>query len=219
MTSVRSVAQSCLGKSGTLSLRKDVLGVYASDNPRNRSLKARIDLIETTPFVRIAVVEIAGASSDFQTHFDTASDLYEDLCNVWIYVQDHIVSSRSDLLQLDHKSCTCPNIAPSSEVKEIYDLGRSLGAEIVCYYVQSMTNGNRGCAAHPSNRLGFVVADSASDYTFVHELTHVLWRCGHKGDSNNLMFKDGTSNITHLPPDLTSSQIKKIQNDKRVESC
>jgi hypothetical protein len=59
-TNVRSAVADHLGKSGTLSLKRDVFGVYGNDNPQSRSLLDQMELIQTKPFVRVAQVTVTG---------------------------------------------------------------------------------------------------------------------------------------------------------------
>ena len=51
-TNVRTAVANRLGKSGTLSVKKDVFGVYNNDNPQSRSLLGQLELIQSKPFVR-----------------------------------------------------------------------------------------------------------------------------------------------------------------------
>ena len=78
--------------------------------------------------------------------------------------------------------------------------------------------GLRGCAAHPSDRRGFWVGSSASAWTWVHELTHIVGDNSHVSDTDNLMINN-TGTITNAPPDLTSSQCDRINDDTDMEAC
>lgn len=75
--SVRSIASSCLGKTGTLSIRQDLLGVYANDNPQDRSLRQRLDLIENNSFVSITLVTIQGAGPQLQRDLDNTNTVLQ----------------------------------------------------------------------------------------------------------------------------------------------
>ena len=61
--SVRTIMQDCIGKTGTLSVREDVLGVYGNDNPQDRSVQERLELILDQPFVRVALVTVRPVGS------------------------------------------------------------------------------------------------------------------------------------------------------------
>ena len=216
--STKSIVASCLGKSTPISIRRDVLGVYGTDNPQNRSLKERLNLIQNSPFVRVALVTIQGATPNLQRDLDNANIIYDGECNVWVYYQDSITVSRPGLLVLDQDDCSGSGHSVSDEEDELFDLGRTLGADIVGYYINSSNGGFAGCAAHPPGRRGFWTGASASPWTFAHELTHVVGDNSHVSNSNNLMFTP-TANITNPPPDLSNSQCNNISGDSDIESC
>lgn len=216
--SVRSLASTCLNKTGSLSLREDILGVYGNDNPQDRSLKERLNLIDNTPFVRLALVTIQGATPNLQRDLDNANLVYQNEANVWIYCVGSITVNRPDLLVLDQDDCRGSGHSVSEEEDELFDLGRNLGADIVGYYVNASNGGFAGCAAHPPGRRGYWSGSSASPWTFAHEIGHVVGDNGHVSDSDNLM-STPTASITNPPPDLTNSQSGRINNDPDVETC
>ncbi len=83
----------------------------------------------------------------------------------------------------------------------------SVGAnDVVVYMVRSTIPPFNGCAAHPTGRPGAVVAQGASQWTFAHELGHVLG-IHHVNNNNRLMTGNGTANITNPPPDLVASEV------------
>ncbi len=217
--SVRSIMANCIGKTPPLSLRRDVMTVYAADNPQSRSLKDRLDLIQNMPFVRVALVTIQGASPTLQRDLDNTEIVYRNDCNVWAYCTASITVNRPNLQVLDQDDCSSSGHSVSDEEDELFDLGRNLGADIVGYYIISDSGGFFGCAAHPPGRRGFWVGDAHSPWTFPHELGHVVGDNPHFDDNTNLMFGGGTNNIINLPPDLTTSQCDRINDDPDVESC
>lgn len=222
--SVRSIASSCLGKSVPLSLLEDIFGVYG-DNTQPRSLKDQLDRIQNKPFVRVALVTIQGATPNLQRDLDNANTVYRNECEAWVYCVGSRTVNHPHLLWLDQDDCLASGHSVSDEEDELFDLGRDMGADIVCYYI----NGDgsfAGCAAHPSDRRGFWVGRPAtpivagsSPWTFAHEMTHVVGDNGHVTDTDNLMMDSGTSNITNPPPDLTSSQRTRILDDGDMEEC
>ena len=216
---VRSLASTCLNKSAPLSLRRDILGVYGNDNPQNRSLKERLNLIQNRPFVRLALVTIQGASPNLQRDLDNANIVYQNECNNWIYYVGSITVNRPNLLILDQDDCFGSGHSVSDEEDELFDLGRDMGADVVGYYINSSNGGFAGCAAHPPGRRGYWTGSSASPWTFGHEMGHVIGDNSHVSDSDNLMYGGGTINITNPPPDLTNSQCSRINSDPDVESC
>ena len=218
MVSVKTVAASCLDKSGTLSIREDVLGVYANDNPQSRSLRTRLDLIQNKPFVKVALVTIEGANPTLQRDLDTANEIYQRDCDAWVYPVDSVTVDNPGLLILSQDDCRSSGHSVSSEEDELFDIGRNLGADVVGYYINSSSGGFAGCAAHPPGRRGFWSGASASPRTWAHELTHVVGDNSHVSSSDNLM-STPTANITNLPADLSNSQCDDILADPDMESC
>lgn len=216
--SVRNIASNCLGKSGTLSLKEDLLGVYANDNQQDRSLRQRLDLIENNSFVSIALVTIQGASPNLQRDLDNTNIVLQGECGVWLYPVASIVVNNPALLVLDQNSCPLGVQAnPTDEEDELFDLGRQFGTDLVGYYIQNGPNAV-GCSAYPAGRRGFWVDDGASPWTFPHELVHVVGLNAHVSDSDNLM-STPTASITNPPPDMTNNQCNRFVGDDAIESC
>lgn len=219
--SVRQLMSNCIAKSAPYSVRRDTLGVYANDNPQDRSLKQRLQLMDERPFVRLATVVLQGTTStaNQQRDMDNSNIVYQNECNAWVYYQENITVNRPDLLALDQDDCAASGHSVSDEEDDLFDLGRDLGADVVGYYINSSNAGAFvGCAAHPPGRRGFWVGNGASPWTFAHELTHVIGDNGHTSDSDNLM-STPTASITNPPPDLTNSQEDRILDDPDVEQC
>jgi hypothetical protein len=238
--SVKAVASSRLGRRAPLSLRRDVLGVFGDDHPQARSLKRRLDLAQHAPVVRIAIVTIKGAFDEHvQEDLDSASLIYENECGTWIHCMDVITVDRPHLLTLDQDDFNGPRDPEGHEVsdeeRELFALGRDLGANIVGYYVGgsnapgSIGPGVVGAAAHPPGRRGFWVNpfhENRTRWSFAHELTHVVGSNSHICDTDNLMIGEtlhrpcdavGTQSITDPPPDLTDAQCRRILNDPDME--
>lgn len=168
--------------------------------------------------VRVAVVTIQDASPDPIRDLDSGNLVYLNECGVWIDVVGRVTIDRADLLVLNQTDCLANGHQVSDEEDELFDLGRDLGADIVAYYIQGDTAGFRGCAAHPPGRRGFWVGDTATRWTFVHELTHVVGDNRHETDMDNLMFRN-TGSITNPPPDLTDDQCDRIVRDAAMVDC
>jgi hypothetical protein len=166
----------------------------------------------------VAVVVIEGANPDLDRDLAAADLVYSTECGVWIDIVDQIEVDRPDLLVLDQTDCLANGHVVSDEEDDLYDLGRDLGADVVAYYIQGDTAGFRGCAAHPPGRRGFWVGDTATQWTFVHELSHVIGDNGHVGVRDNLMFRN-TGMITNPPPDLTGDQCERITDDPAMGDC
>jgi hypothetical protein len=221
-TNVRTAVANRLGKSGTLSLKKDVFGVYSSENPQSRSLLHQMELIETKPLVRVALVTVTDTANPSgsvvpnslpQRDLDNANTIYQRECDAWVYCQDTRTFDRPDLTVFDQNDCGgVGGHIVSDDEDELFDLGRDLGANIVCYYVFSATAFG-GCAAHPPGRRGFWVGSPPNNtpasplVAFAHELTHVVGDNGHVSTpANNLM--------TQLPGKLVSSTLTSDQQTR-----
>ena len=202
----RELAADHLGKSGRLSLKQDIFGVYATDNPQNRSLKAQLGRIRDRPFVRVALVTIAGsATGNLQRDLDNASQVYRNECGAWVYCVGSITVTDASLLVLNQDDCLLTFHSVSDEEDTLFDLGRNLGADVVGYYVNGSNLPLAGCAAHPAGRRGFWVNQStAGQWDFAHELTHVVGTNSHiePDDTDNLMRGSGPS---ANPPELTDA--------------
>lgn len=234
MASVTQIVEDCLDKVGTISLREDVLGVYGNDNRQNRSLADQLDLIQNRPFVRVALVTVRaignnqGQNANLQRDLDNANTVYQNSCAGWVYpVGSRVVNSNvlgANVL-LDQDDCTGNGHSVSDEEDDLFDLGRDMGADVVCYYINGDVGGFAGCAAHPPGRRGFWVG-AGSPWTFAHELTHVVGDNAHPwddpavpdDDDENLMWTP-TSTIQNPPPDLRAVQCGRILADPDVETC
>jgi hypothetical protein len=236
MASLRSIMRNCLNKSGALSVREDVLGVYAPDNPQDRSVLAQLDRIQNRPFVRVALVTVrplgstAGVWPNLQRDVDNANTVYQNECDAWIYPVGSRVITTNILggnVMLDQDDCIMNGHDVSDEEDDLFNLGRDMGADVVGYFILlGDVAGFAGCAAHPPGRRGFWVGGGESQWTFAHELTHVIGGNPHPGndpevpddDDENLMWTP-TSGIDNPPPDLRSVQCDRILGDGDVESC
>jgi hypothetical protein len=230
---VKPIVRDNLGKAGTLSLKRDVFGVYAPSTTKTRSLKARLDLIENVPFVRVAVVTIVdpagavgpmvtGPRPTLQRDLDNANLVYRSNCGYWVYYTGSITVNRPDLLILDQEDNFRDNHCVSVEEDQLFNYGRGLGAPIVGYYINNSNIPAGGRASHPPGRRGFWVGNRASQWTFAHELTHLLWPFSDGSDdpahskiTNNLMVS-ATSAIKKNPPDLHHGQCFRMRYDKHM---
>ena len=160
----------------------------------------------------ISVVTIQGASSNLGADLNNANTVWASECGIFVDAVSVRTVVDPDLLVLSQTDCLAAGHVVSAEEDELFDLGRNTGADVTVYYVAGDVAGFRGCAAHPPGRRGCWVGDSATDWTFIHEITHVVGDNSHEGDTDNLMFSS-TSSITNAPPDLTESQCRRILDD------
>lgn len=163
-------------------------------------------------FLPLSVVTIQGAAPQAARDLDRATVVWGGECGVFVDVVSRITVDRPDLLVLSQTDCLITGHVVSGEEDALYDLGRNTGADVVLYYVQADTAGFFGCAAHPPDRRGAWVGDANTEWTFIHELTHVVGRNRHVTDRDNLMFSS-TAQITNPPPELTEAQCRRILED------
>jgi len=222
-TSVRSAVASRLGKSGVLSLKRDVFGVYHNDHPQSRSLLGRMELIQTKPLVRVAQLSVLGgeqAGSKLQLDLDNANSIYQRECDgAWIYCTGSEIVFRLDLAFLDQDDCLLFGHSVSAEEDQLFDLGRDLGANIVGYYITSSSVLAGGCAAHPADRpgfwLGLTETQGSPEVAFAHELTHVVGQNDHVSTpADNLMTQATDKPVTST---LTPAQVARILSDPDME--
>ena len=223
-TSVRTVTADRLGKSGTLSLKKDIFGIYNNDNPQNRRLTDQMDLIENKPFVRVALVTVIGGNTvtptpQPQRDLDNANTIYKRECDAWVYCVGSITINRLDLTVLDQDDCLSSTQNITDDEDDLFDLGRDMGANIVCYYIWSATVPFGGCAAYPPGRRGFWINSSPGPASplvaFAHELTHVVGDNGHVAvPPDNLMTQAAQKPVSST---LTAVQCDRILNDPDME--
>ena len=240
--SVRAVADSCLDRRGTLSLKRDVFGVYGN-NDQTRSLREQLRLIQTAPFVRLAVVTLRppgstlGQYENLQRDLDAANEIWQRDCGAWIYCVGSVVDASGIIganVVLDQPG-GCPlgvQENPSTEETALFNLGRNLGADVVGYYTNGSQNPNFGCcAAFPQGHPGFWVRIASANQPqgqnfFAHELTHVIGLNPHPendpdvpdNDQDNIMWR-APRTISNLPPDLRSVQCDRIRDDDNTETC
>lgn len=159
----------------------------------------------------IVLVTVTGSNPDPDRDLDVSNEVWGGECEVFVDVVARFTVDRPDLLLLDQNDCDFVHTV-SDEEDELFDIGRGF-TDVVAYYITSDAAGDlRGCAAHPPDRRGFWVGDSATDFTFAHEMTHVIGRNPHVTDTDNLMFTR-TSGITNPPPDLNAEQCARIVDD------
>jgi hypothetical protein len=234
--SVRSIAESCLDRHGDLSLKRDIFGVYGTNNV-TRSLRKQVDLIQTKPFIRLAVVTVRplgstqGQYQNLQRDVDVANEVWQRDCGAWIYCVGSVVEVTEALgnnAVLNQASCPLGvQTNPTDEERELFSFGRDLGADVVGYYITGSTNPNLGgCSAYPIGRRGFWAGFNQSRNMFGHELTHVVGLNPHPAqdpfvrddDQDNLMWPT-PGQITNLPPDLRAVQSQRLRADDGMETC
>jgi len=118
---------------------------------------------------------------------------------------------------LDIQQTTCPltiggDNNRGTEETALFALGRAnCSSNFIIYFVRSNSLGLRGCSAFPAGQPGVTVADIATQYTFAHEIGHVL-HLPHDARPSDLMTGAGTGTLPANPAnvDLFSDQCQRI---------
>ena len=120
------------------------------------------------------------------------------------------------LTDLDVGSCRMGSV--TTEQTQLFGNRNNVPTgDLTVYFVRSTSPAYNGCAAHPADRPGAVVARVASRWTLAHECGHVLG-LRHVDDPpppdpaappallDRLMTGRGTANITNPPPDVIAQE-------------
>ncbi|MGW0584140.1 reprolysin-like metallopeptidase [Streptomyces sp. NPDC002920] len=145
------------------------------------------------------------------------------------------IGSRQDLfgptfdpfVSLDVGDCN----SLTAEQTQLYANRDNVGVrELAIYFVRDTVNSFAGCAQHPSNQGGAVVASSATRYTLAHEVGHILG-LNHVDDPpppdpaappaqlDRLMTGRGTFKIENPPPDISSGEVVTMNSSIFTTNC
>jgi len=114
------------------------------------------------------------------------------------------------LNDLDVGACTMGST--TTEQNQLFSHRNNVATnEIAVYFVRSTDPPFNGCAAFPAGKPSAAVVQTATQWTFAHEVGHVLG-LAHVNNNDRLMTGNGTSNITNPPPDLIGSEVTTMTN-------
>ena len=133
-------------------------------------------------------------------------------------------SALAHLVNVEVGECTSqfgPFFGTTDEQDELFANRRNVGeGDVVVYFVQATDPPNNGCATHPAERPGAVVAQGMMlhVWTLAHEVGHVLG-LGHVDDNDRLMTGNGTLNITNPPPDISADEVEEMLESEWTRGC
>ncbi len=161
-------------------------------------------LVQVATTVRVHVKVLTNPSVSLDTMLNNMRDVFAvgQIDVEWVSTETLNLPALNDV-----DVGTCVSGVSTAEQTQLFANRNSVGAnELVVYMVRSTIPPFNGCAAHPAGRPGAVVAQGASQWTFAHELGHVL-NLNHVNNNDRLMTGNGTGNITNPPPDLAATEI------------
>lgn len=161
-------------------------------------------LVPVTTTVRVHTKVLTSPNIPIETLFHNMREVFATgaIDVEWVSNQTLNLPALNDV---DAGSCVLGVTTP--EQNQLFMNRNNVGAnEMVVYFVRSTVPPYNGCAAHPAGKPGAVVVQGATQWTFAHELGHVLGLF-HVNNNNRLMTGNGTANITNPPPDLVVSEI------------
>ncbi len=161
-------------------------------------------LVPVTTTVRVHVKVLTGPSVPIETVMHNMREVYAtgNIDVEWVSTETLNLPTLNDV---DVGSCILGQT--TAEQNQLFSNRNNVRAnEVVIYFVRSTVPPFNGCASHPSGRPGAVVAQGATQWTFAHEIGHVLGLF-HVNNNDRLMTGNGTANITNPPPDIVASEI------------
>ena len=101
---------------------------------------------------------------------------------------------------------------PTADQVDLFnDRGHIGPRDIVVYFVRELVSADLGCATHPPDKPGAVVAAKhATEWTLAHEIGHVLGLDHVTVANQDRLMNHGTFSVTNPPPDLTTDEIDTI---------
>jgi len=162
----------------------------------------RLPIVTTRVRVHVKILSNPNVSLDTMLHNMREVFASANIDVEWASTESLNLTALTDV---DVGTCNMGVVTPEQAL--LFGNRNFVGAnDVVVYMVRSTVPPFNGCAAHPAGRPGAVVAQGASQWTFAHELGHVLG-IHHVNNNNRLMTGNGTANITNPPPDLVASEV------------
>ena len=150
---------------------------------------------------QFCTITIQGATPTIAADMTTANRVVAQ-CGIEFRISSSTIVDNPALLDIAQTDCPLTiggNASRDPEEIALFALGRdSCPHNFLVYFVRSNSMGLFGCSAFPVGQPGVSVADSASQYTFGHEICHVL-HLPHDARANNLMTGAGTTTLPATP--------------------
>jgi hypothetical protein len=158
-----------------------------------------------TEIVRVHVKILTNPTISIEQMFTAMEQVYEA---VGVRVQRASTETLNlpALNDVDVGACAGSGSVTAEQNQLFGNRNNAQATDVVVYFVRSTNPPYNGCAAHPVNQFGAVVAQGATRWTLAHEIGHVLG-LGHVSDNDRLMTGGGTANITNPPPDLVAQEV------------
>jgi hypothetical protein len=190
-------------------LKAEMLGTFVDTGIARLPVRGRVR--------EMCTVVIQGAAPNIAANLATANRVMAQ-CGIEFRILTQIPPINNAAL-LDIAQADCPltiggDNARGIEETALFALGRAQCAtNFIIYFVRSNSMGLFGCSAFPVGQPGVTVADTATQYTFCHEICHVL-HLPHDGRTNNLMTGNGTNSLPPNPRDvnLLPDQLQLLDN-------
>lgn len=220
MISLRDIARRCLGLTGNFSILRDFYGYTTIPNRLSIIRQARL-LRDGEHIIVHPKIIVNPVNFTVDQMMDAMRLLFGDNGIA-------VIIRRSENLNLPALQIinvgTCDFGDPlTQDQTDLFNNNNNVGNnEIVIYFVHD-TPGFDGCAVHPPNRPGAVVADDAEVWIVAHEIGHNLGLFhpdqGSMPMTDRLMTRVWLGNITNPPPDLIQTEINTMNNSQLTTRC
>jgi hypothetical protein len=177
-------------------LRLELLGALAGSGGIQVPVRGRV--------LELCTVTIQGAAPNIAGNLATGNRVMAQ-AGIEVRILNQIPVTNATLLDIQQANCPLTiggDTNRGTEETALFALGRSAcTSSLIVYFVRSNSLGLFGCSAFPTGQPGVSVADTATQYTFIHEIGHVL-TLPHNGTANNLMTGAGTNSLPANPANV-----------------
>lgn len=233
MTSVRQVAENCLGLSGTISVRTGVYGYIWGDMDRELNLRQHLNLIQG-PSCNLCLI-LVGHEPDFSGAFSQANtrrmQAAIDVAR-GIYAQVGVGIRKLDWRYIPSAEAGGYTVVDGAEATDLTEDYSGPPGSLDVFFVSNVTDASGWskvdgpCNKDAKGRTGSVLELSSTDLVtgivLGHEVGHYLG-LPHAGDITNLMGDDsdgdGIGSINSSSLNLSNSQGNTMKDHCSISSC